>query len=422
MNGRQPPGSPSLLPSRGTPKRLNRREFLAVSTALAVAPTALAGEPRVAANDRLVVGVIGTGDQGTNHLRYLMRNPSVEVRAVCDVYRPRLERAQDISKAKTYRDYRELLTRTDLDCVWIATPDHWHARIGIDALEAGKDVYCEKPMGRYWHEARDFYRTAERTGGVVQIGAQATSNPMYEAMLGLIEAGRLGPLILSQVSFMRNSRVGDWNYSIEPHTTARELDWEMFLGPAPPRPFDPERFFRWRKYWDYSGGIATDFLSHPLHPICKGVGNEWPVRVVAAGGILLHPDREVPDTLHVLVDYESGHTILATAAQTTGKGLPVVVRGHKAYLEIGRGTLLLWPERLYADEIEPETIQVEGVADYIEAHHANFLSCVRSRNQATNCSAILGYRAAIALDLASRSWRQQRVLRFDPAREQLIDT
>jgi predicted dehydrogenase len=401
--------------------KLNRREFLAASTAAALASSA-SGQSSVSPNDRLGVGLIGCGDQGTNHLRYLVRNEGVEVRAVCDVFKPRRDRAAEMSGGRVYVDYGDLLARDDIDCVWIATPDHWHARMGIDALEAGKDVYCEKPMGRYWNEARDFYRAAQRTGGIVQIGAQATSNRMYDRMRELVDERRLGRLILSQASFMRNTQTGDWNYAIEQRAASADLDWERFLGPAPPRPFDPERFFRWRKYWDYSGGLATDFLSHPFHPLCKGTGNEWPVRVVAAGGILLHPDREVPDTLHVLVDYESGHTIMLTAAQTTGRGVPLVVRGHRAYLELGRDRLLLWPDRLYAQEIEPETFQVETVADYIQAHHDNFLSCVRQRNQATNCPAELGYRVAIALDLASRSWRGQSVLRFDPVAERLIET
>ena len=129
-----------------------------------------------------------------------------------------------------------------------------------------------------------------------------------------------------------------------------------------------------------------------------------------------------PDTFHVLIDYESGHTILLTAAQTTGRGIPLVVRGHKAYLELGRDRLLFWPDRLYADEIEPETIQADIVPDYITAHHENFLACVRSRSQATNCNAELGYRVAVALDLASRSWREHSAPRFDPASQRLLET
>ena len=397
--------------------KIDRRRFLAASTALATAPAVLAAPRRTAANERITVGMIGTGDQGTNHLRHLMRNGLVEVRAVCDIFGPRLERAREISKADAYRDYRELLARSDVDCVWIATPDHLHARIAIDALEAGKDVYCEKPMARYWDEARDFYRAAERTGRVVQIGAQGTSHTKYGAALELIRQDRLGPLVLSQVSFMRNSRTGDWNYPVDHRIGPSDLDWDAFLGPAPKRPFDAERYFRWRKFWDYSGGVATDFLSHPVHPICKAAGNEWPVRVVSAGGILLHPDREVPDTFHVLVDFESGHTLLASGAQTTGKGLPVVIRGHRAWLEVGRDTLTVWPDRIYADEVQAETVKVDVVPDLLVEHQNNFLACVRSRNRETNCPPALGYRVAIALDLANRSWREQRVFHFDPERE-----
>ena len=401
------------------PDELTRRRFLEGSGALLAAP-ALRRGGAASPTARLPATVIGTGDQGTNHLRKLLANDSVEVRAVCDVYRPRLDRARELSGAETYRDYRELLARSDIDCVWIVTPDHLHARIGIDALEAGKDVYCEKPMARYWDEARDFLRAAERTGRIVQIGAQATSHAKYGAALELIEADRLGPLVLAQVSFMRNSRTGDWNYPVDHRIDRWDLDWEGFLGPAPPRPFDPERFFRWRKYWDYSGGVATDFLSHPVHPICKATGNDWPVRVVAAGGILLHPDREVPDTSHGLGDYAAGHTLLATGAQTTGKGLPVVIRGHRAWLEVGRDTLTVWPDRLYMDEVEAETVRVDVVGDLLVAHQKDFLTCVRERRRETACPPELGYRVALALDLANRSWREQRVLRFDPATEAVV--
>ena len=399
---------------------LNRRQFITASTALAMAASALSGKQRISPNDRVTVGIIGTGDQGTNHLRQLRNNPRAEVRAICDIYGPRLEKAREISSAATYTDYRELLAREDLDCVWIATPDHWHSRMGIDALEAGKDVYCEKPMGRYWHEARDFARAAKRTGGVVQIGAQQTSHAKFHAARELVADGALGQLISSQVSFMRNARTGDWNYPIDHRASRTELDWEAFLGPAEPRPFDPERYFRWRKYWDYSGGVATDLLSHPTHPMSLATGNQWPVRAVAAGGILLHPDREVPDTFHMMIDYTDGHSLIATGAQTSGKGLPVLVRGHRAWLEVGRDTLTVWPEQIYIDEVAGESVRVDLSGDLLIAHHDNFLDCVLTRNRQTNCPPELGYRVALALDMANRSWREERAVRFDPATEDLV--
>lgn len=393
-------------------RSITRRELLVASGAMALA--AATPSRRTAPSDRLGVGLIGAGAQGRNHLRRLLRNPTVEVHAVCDVYRPRLEAAREMSGADAYRDHRELLARQDIDCVWIVTPDHWHAKMGVEALEAGKDVYCEKPMDRYWTGARTFYQAAERTRRVVQIGAQGTTNPKYSAARELVEEGRLGRLLLSQTSLMRNFHGGAWNQPIDYRVDPADLDWERFLGPAPRRPFDPERFFRWRKYWDYSGGLAADYLSHKVHPLTLATGSEFPVRVVSAGGILVHPDREVPDTFHALIDFEGGHTLFSSAAHTTSKDVLETVRGHRAWLDLSRpDRLVLSPDELYAEEVEELTLSFPQF-DLLTAHQNDFLDCVRRRDPATNCPPSLGYRVAIALDLAARSWREDEVYRFDP--------
>lgn len=394
---------------------LTRRELLLASGTLALGAAAPSRRP--APSDRLGVGLIGAGAQGGNHLRRLLRNPSVEVRAVCDVYRPRLEAARRMSGADGHRDHRELLARTDVDCVWIVTPDHWHAKMAVEALEAGKDIYCEKPMDRYWTGARAFYEAAERTRRVVQIGAQATSNPKYRAARELVLEGRLGRLLLSQTSLMRNFHGGAWNQPIDDRVGPADLDWDRFLGPAPRRPFDPERFFRWRKYWDYSGGLAADYMSHKVHPLVLATGSEFPVRVVSSGGVLVHPDREVPDTFHALIDFEGGHTLFSSAAHTTSKGLLEIVRGHRAWLDLSRSDeLLLSPDELYAEQIDELAVSFPHF-DLLTAHQNDFLDCVRRRDPATHCPPSLGYRVAVALDLASRSWRENAVYRFDPAEQ-----
>ncbi len=398
---------------------LSRRTFLATSAGAVLAMTAASRARVFGANETFGVGVIGVGGQGGHHLHRLVRNKGVRVRAVCDIYKPRLESAVKVSGAKGYHDYQDLLARDDIDCVWIATPDHWHAQMAIDAMRAGKDVYCEKPMARYWHEARDFYRVVQQTGRVVQIGSQDTSRDVWREARKHIDAGKLGKLVWSQTSIARNVRDGDWKYGISLKAGKHNLDWKRFLGPAKERPYDPERFFRWRKYWDYSGGISTDLFVHVLHSLCIPLGNEWPVRCVSAGGVFLHKDRETPDTFQALIDYEGGHTVFVAGTQANEQGLPVVIRGHEATMYLSGSDVEIRPERIYAGSRRAETAHAKDVGDSIAAHHQNFFDCVRKRDQRTNCDPLLGYKVDVAVDMAVECWRQNKVFLFDPETEEV---
>jgi len=397
---------------------LTRRKFIATSAAL-LATTAASRARVYGANDKFNVAVIGVGGQGGNHLRRLAKSKQTEVVGVCDIYKPRLKRAVEVSGGKAYHEYTDLLARDDIDCIWIATPDHWHAKMAIDAMRAGKDVYCEKPMARYWHEARDFYRVAQETGRVVQIGSQDTSRNVWREARKHIAANKLGKLVWSQTTIARNVRDGDWKYSVSLEAGKHNLDWERFLGPAAKRPYDPERFFRWRKYWDYSGGISTDLFVHVLHSLCIPLGNEWPTRCVSAGGVFLHKDRETPDTFQSLIDYESGHTVFVAGTQANEQGLPVVIRGHEATMYLSGSDVEIRPERIYAAGRTTETYTTQGVGDSIAAHHRNFFDCVRKRDQQTNCDALLGYKVDLAVDMAVECWRQDKVFRFDPETEEV---
>jgi len=405
---------------------MSRRQFLG-RTAIALGTgvtTALSAKRVLGANDRIRVGVIGCGGMGTNHLKRLVNASqagelNVQVVAVCDIFEPRKERAKEISGGTAYHDYRKLLERKDIDVVWIATPDHWHARMSIDAMEAGKDIYCEKPMTRYWQEAKEVYRTVLRTGRIMQVGSQGCSDPKWKKAHELISKGYIGKIVWSQTSIGRNSKGGDWNYSIDLTAGPHNLDWNAFLGSAPKRPFDPERFFRWRKYWDYSGGIATDLFSHVLHALLKTIGPEFPRRVVAGGGIFVHKDRETPDTFHMIADYPSEHSVVAVSSQANEQGLPVVIRGHEATMYLTGSNISIRPERIYADEREEMNIQVKGVGDLLKAHHRNFIECVRSRKQ-PNCHAELAYKVTIAILLAVKSYRENKVMLFDPVKEEVV--
>ena len=226
--------------------------------------------PRViGANDRINFGIIGCGGMGMTHVRSLMDQAAkgesnCQFVAVCDIWEPRKERAKAATGGKLYHDYRDLLADGDVDVVLIATPEHWHATMAIEAFEAGKDVYLEKPMTRHLDEAKKVADAARRTKRVLQVGAQMSSEPKWQRAHELLP--KLGKVVWSQTSYCRNSKDGEWNYTIEPNCTPDNLDWKRWLGPAPKRPFDTERYFRWRKYWDYSP--ASPATSSRTGPPC----------------------------------------------------------------------------------------------------------------------------------------------------------
>jgi len=381
------------------------------------------------ANERINVGVIGCGGMGTNHLRKLVDASTkgeinARVIAVCDVYEPRRLRAEGISKAKGFIHYRDMLDMKELDAVWIATPDHLHATITIDAMNAGKDVYCEKPMTRYWEEAKRVYETVEKTGRVLQIGSQHCSLPRWRKAGELVKAGKIGKLVWTQSSAVRNATRDrdERDYYVDPKANPKNLCWEAFLGPAPKRPFDPIRFFRWRKFWDYSGGIPTEWFSHNLHQLLPVIGLEFPLRVVAGGGrYIWKGDREIPTTFHMVVVYPSGHTLTLFGCMVNENGVSTLVRGHKANMYVG-STITIYPEPEFADEYESGSIKVRAPSppgDIIKVHHRNFLDCVRSRKR-PNCPVEYGYRAMAAIAMANLSYRENKVKIFDPRREEIV--
>ncbi|MBI3665553.1 MAG: Gfo/Idh/MocA family oxidoreductase, partial [Acidobacteria bacterium] len=279
-----------------------------------------AGSRVVGANDRINFGLIGVGAMGFGHVKQLVRrskeNGDVQVVAVSDIYTRRKKRAQEhagLADKDVHHDFRDLVARSDVDAVLIATPDHWHARQALDALRARKDVYLQKPMTYTIEEAREVAAAVRQTGRVLQVGSQHSSDLRYHRAREVIEKGWIGSPLWAQGTFSRNSIYGEWNYTIDDDGNEETIDWKAFLGPAPRRPFSQDRYFRWRKYWDYSGGIATDLLYHKLAPLLVAVtgpgGAPFPTRVTAHGGIYVHKDREVPDSYATTVEYENfdGH-------------------------------------------------------------------------------------------------------------------
>ncbi|MCP5118953.1 MAG: Gfo/Idh/MocA family oxidoreductase [bacterium] len=337
---------------------------------LAAAATTAASQERVAgANEIINLAVIGLGGNGQGHSRKLHSlRPKARDVAVGDIYKPRLERGVEMTGAKAYHDYHDLLADPSIDAVIISTPDHWHAQMAIDAMRAGKDVDVEKPMALTIDEARRMVEVAKETGRILAVDSEHTAHGIWQPARTAIQAGVLGKLLWSQTSRSRNSLEPPWNYKIEEQATPENIDWERWLGSTEKVPFSPDRFFRWRRYFEYGGGIATDLYVHHLTPLMKVTGPEFPVRAVAAGGNWFHPRNaiEVPDTFIMALDFASKHTIIVGGSLANSHELPIVVRGHEANLQFHGpdqrrpAYLTIRPEAAFVDTVR-ERIQKLGL-------------------------------------------------------------
>ena len=259
-----------------------------------------------------------------------------------------------------------MLDRNDIDAVVIATVDHWHTKISVDAMNSGKHVYVEKPMTRYLGEAFEIYDTCKKTGKILQVGSQGCSDAKWHKAAELIRAGKIGPLVLGQDSYMRNNPKGEWNYTIDPDAKAANLDWDYWRGPvkhADANEFNPDHYFRWRKYYPYCAGLLGDLFPHRLHPLMLATGSpEFPSRVTSLGNHKIMSDlntpgtyvRTVPENVQLLAEFPSGLILMVTSSTVNEQGLPSVMRGHHATLYFSGNRVELKPEKAFADEIDPE--------------------------------------------------------------------
>ena len=394
----------------------------------------------IGANDRINVGFVGCGGRMNTHIRRVMERSKetgdVQAVAVNDIWDKRKQRAREatgVDERSVYHDYREVCARPDVDVVVIASPDHWHHAHTMEALRNGKDVYLEKPMTYTVEEAKEIAEVVKATGRVLQVGSQYTSMDHFWKAKKAIADGLLGEVMWASGGFGRNrNQRGEWNYAIDAEATEKTLDWKAFLGPAPKRSFDPERYFRWRKYWDYSGGIATDLFYHTVSPLLLTVGGEFPLRVTASGGIYKQKDREVPDTFFMNVDYPAWTMQLACSVGS-GVGAPLVIHGSQATLFVGQNSeslsntqMEIVPDQEYRDEFTKKTgsevlkIDVKPIPRGGHPHMDNFLACVRSR-QEPNLPARLGYQAMAAIAMGVQAYRQSEVLFFDRRREKVTN-
>ncbi len=449
-----------MLKKTSFPRRNFLQQTTGVAGALIVAIPAksqnAASRSRViGANDRINVAQIGVGGRGGSLQRLMLRmiegGQNFRINAVCDVYEKRRRLAQENSKAEfSTLDYREVLARSDVDAVVIATPDHWHGTMAIAAINAGKDVYLEKPMTHTIEEAKAVAQRVRETGAVLQVGSQTTSADQWWKARKAIADGMIGKLISSQGSYHRNSLRGEWNWSperrsgwvIEPDAGpdgqgVNYIDWNMWLGPAQAREWDPHRFFRFRKFWDYSGGIATDLFYHVVAPlnICWGEA-QFPYRVTATGGryVFNSPgDREVPDTFNLLADFAKGHSLILSSSMGNSHHIPGLIRGHEGTIvmvEHGRfegrtESIKVESERIYREafvaKYGTDVVEIKVEDRGRDAHMKNFLECIRTREK-PRLDADTAYRAQVTISMGVMALRQGKVLYFDPDLEEVVET
>ena len=429
-----------------------RRRFL--QTGLTAAGLA-AADQTVSPSDRIRIATIGFGGMGTGDTKYAVSVPGVELAAVCDIYDGRLTRAHEVygDRVFTTRDYREVLARNDIDAVIIATPDHWHATLSIAAMEAGKDVYCEKPMVQSIVDGKAVIAAQERTGRIFQVGSQYVTSAVYQKAGELVQSGAIGRLTMVESWLDRNTALGAWQYSIPPDASPATVDWDRFLGKAPKRPFDAIRFFRWRNYQEYGTGVAGDLFVHLLSGLHRVTGSRGPERILATGGLRYWDDgRDVPDVMFAMLDYgkQASHPEFTMSLRVNLKsGVPEERFGFRfmgtdGVITTSMSSLSLEkapPEREpgYSIGTFPKAVQEEFLRQYRQKypaasqaredrterfapppgydahqeHHRVFYEAVRSRKKPVE-DAVFGFRAAGPALLANTSYFEKRMCHWDP--------
>ncbi len=455
-----------------------RRTFLMSAAAATAAAAHRTGETAASAgsarafgpNDRVRIATIGMGIIGFIDTACALRVPGVELVAISDLYTGRRTHAREVhgDRVDAHVDYREILDRKDVDAVLLCVPDHWHARMSIDAMKAGKAVYCEKPMVRTVAEGPEVIRVQQETKAVFQVGSQFASSVVMLKLKELLASGTIGKLHAIEARYNRNSALGAWQYSIPTDASPQTVDWDRFLGQAPKRPFDADRFFRWRKYWDYGTAVAGDLFVHLLTGIHCATGALGPNRVVAMGGRRYWNDgREVYDLIMGLLDYPEtkAHPAFTLALQTdfedgggdntlfrvvgtdgvidvTFRSLKVsrvgipretpqqILKGYNSVVTFSEAEQAAYAARLAKETSapsrsrpsaveKPESFQAPRGYDERLDHFARFFRAMREGGSIEE-DAVFGYRAAAPALLCNDSYRQGKLIGWDPQAMRIV--
>ena len=410
----------------------------------------------MAANDHIQIALIGAGIQGQTDTRFAQQVPGVKLVAVADCYDGRLAHCKELwgNDLFTTRNYAEILSRNDVDAVIIATPDHWHKNAAIDAMKAGKDVYCEKPMIHLYSDGPEMIEAARATRRVLQVGSQRVSSILYAKAKELLEAGAIGQLNMITARWDRNSAMGAWNYTVPLDASPETCDWPRFLGTAPKIPFNAEHFFQWRKWKAYSSGVAGDLFVHLFSGTHFITGSHGPTRAMATGALRYWKDgRDVCDVMLGLFDYREGFNLSLRVNFVDGgeESEGFLFTGSEGTMEIGGGAVVVnrVPRQkapgfvigTYADAMQKQIIEEydrkypqrertsdlggyekflapQDYADNYD-HFKNFFASVRTRKQPVE-DAVFGFRAAGAALLSNVSIDRGQVVNWDPDAMKLL--
>ncbi len=409
-------------------------------------------------NDQVNVAVIGMGIMGFSNAKTSSQVPGVKLVAACDLYTGRLDHAREVygKDLSVTKDYREILDRKDIDAVIIATSDHWHDRISIEALNKGKHVYCEKPMVHKLEEGAEVIATQKKTGKVMQIGSQRVSSIVTEKTREIYESGVIGQLVLVETWNDRQGGNGAWQYSIPTDANAGTVDWDRFIGDAPKVAYDPVRFFRWRNYQDYGTGIAGDLFVHLFSGLHAVTGSKGPNRIYATGGLRFWKDgRDVPDIITGLYDYPATDKHPAFTLQMRvnfvdggGGGERLRLVGTDGVITMGWGEVKVtlkktskapgyggwdsfstftvaqqkdyekWYKAQYPNVIKEEAKsgpEFQAPKDYSANldHHINFYKGIREKSVIKE-DALFGMRAAGPALASNKSVFEKKIIMWDP--------
>ncbi len=371
---------------------------------------ATASSPLARPSDPLPVGLVGAGGRGRYLLKVFRQDPQVRIAGVCDVYEPNLEAGlSESGGARAYRNYQAVLDNRDIPAVIIATPEHWHHRMLLDALAAGKDVYVEKPLCQTPQQGVELVEAARRSKSIVQVGMQRRSYDLFLKGREIVASGRLGRVGLIRSWWLNN------NLAPSSRRLEGPLDWEQWQGPAPRRPLDPQRFLQWRSFADYSGGIMADQGAHVFDGFHMLMGAGYPLAVNASAGRILKPGFDTPERVVVTAEYPEDFLALFTinyAAMRYKLTNDQInsLDGDRARLDIGRERLALYSQG--AEDQPAATFTSRGFSYAAEAHVANFLDCVRTRRTPTG-TVENGFQAVLVTQMANISLREQRRVRWN---------
>lgn len=403
-----------------------RRDFVkagaAASAMAASSPWTAESYARVVgANERIRVGMIGLGGMGTSHancIRDLAETNNLQAVSTADCWLTRAqEGASTLGAENAYSDYRRVLD-DDVDYVTIATPEHQHEPMTCDALDAGKAVYCEKPMTHSIDEGLRVVAKQAETGLPVQIGVQATSDDIYRTAAEAIRKGVLGRVVQAQTEYVRRyGEQGPWRNpaKIKEHPTKpADLDWNAWLGSADSRDWDPHHYFEWRNYSAYSGGVATDLFIHRISRMIIACDLGIPRRVIGMGGIWQWPDgRDLPDNFEMICEYDRGMTLYVLGTQSNRVGVDHLIRGYRA-------TMRFTGSRWIAEDKDGKVLaEKEGdVAESINKHHTNLHQHLREGTP-LSCPVDIGLAGVAAVCMANESWRTGQMMGWDTTQRRM---